>query len=472
MTARRSLLALVLLAAMIGLPAPAHAATKGIFSIDCFYSHSAPDDPIVSPGQPGASHLHDFYGNTTTDNASTEASLRAGATKCHDQDDDAGYWNPAGYYNGVRLVPKRIAAYYVNNDEGSVESIPAGLQMVGGDAHSTAPEDNPNAFWFCGVANSPQRSHPYSCATYRGDVTGVVKFPSCWDGSGAARSDVAYPNPDGTCPAQFSHEFVTLSYRVHFGITDPCGGLTPCDPNDAPAQNIQISLSSGEFWTLHADFWNTWNQQALDDLVARCNNAHVECGKIVSSPTIPSAPKLYASGGEGSVDLSWTPTSDGGSAVTGYVLYRGTSPAEEQQLTTLPADQTTYQDADVTPGTAYYYRVLAQNDVGEGALSSEPSATPSGTTTPSAPTLSARPAYRDGVRLAWTLPDDGGSPITGYRIYKNRFAGKERYVATVTVRFYHDTKTREGVRYFYQVVAVNDMGESPRSNEASAIASR
>ena len=33
---------------------------------ECPYSHSAPDDPIRFPGQPGASHLHDFFGVTTT----------------------------------------------------------------------------------------------------------------------------------------------------------------------------------------------------------------------------------------------------------------------------------------------------------------------------------------------------------------------------------------------------------------------
>ena len=43
----------------------------------CDYSHSLKDDPIVYPGQPGVSHLHDFYGNTTTNAYSTIASLLA-----------------------------------------------------------------------------------------------------------------------------------------------------------------------------------------------------------------------------------------------------------------------------------------------------------------------------------------------------------------------------------------------------------
>ena len=47
------------------------------FTTDCFPSHRAPDDPIVFPGQPGASHSHDFFGNTTTDASSTYASMRS-----------------------------------------------------------------------------------------------------------------------------------------------------------------------------------------------------------------------------------------------------------------------------------------------------------------------------------------------------------------------------------------------------------
>jgi hypothetical protein len=33
------------------------------------------DDPIVFPRQPGAAHQHDFFGNTSTNAYSTDASL-------------------------------------------------------------------------------------------------------------------------------------------------------------------------------------------------------------------------------------------------------------------------------------------------------------------------------------------------------------------------------------------------------------
>jgi hypothetical protein len=39
----------------VGTSPNADAAAAGLWKIDCGYSHSVPDDPIVYPGKPGAS---------------------------------------------------------------------------------------------------------------------------------------------------------------------------------------------------------------------------------------------------------------------------------------------------------------------------------------------------------------------------------------------------------------------------------
>src|SRR5690606_7057081 len=57
----------------------------GQFVTGCAYSHTAPDDPIVHAGFPGRSHLHDFFGNTSTDAHSTLDSLLEGETTCQMQ---------------------------------------------------------------------------------------------------------------------------------------------------------------------------------------------------------------------------------------------------------------------------------------------------------------------------------------------------------------------------------------------------
>ena len=61
---KRLLLLVIPIVALVGLPPPtAIAAQTGQFVLRCKYSHTLMDDPIVFPGRPGASHMHDFFGN-------------------------------------------------------------------------------------------------------------------------------------------------------------------------------------------------------------------------------------------------------------------------------------------------------------------------------------------------------------------------------------------------------------------------
>jgi hypothetical protein len=94
----------------------------------------------------------------------------------------------------------------------------------------------------------------------------------------------------------------------------------------------------------------------------------------VAPASVPDAPALTATAGDETVTLSWNPSSNGGSAVTSYDIYRGTSSGSE----TLLGSVTSTNDADstVTDGTTYYYEVSALNAIGQGPRSTEVSATP------------------------------------------------------------------------------------------------
>ncbi len=109
------------------------------FVVQCGFSHAAADDPIVHPGHAGASHLHDFFGATTTASGSTVDDLAAGSTTCDQPHDRAAYWAPALLDHGVPVVPTRAVAYYrpgVSVDPATVEPYPFGLKMLGGDPHA------------------------------------------------------------------------------------------------------------------------------------------------------------------------------------------------------------------------------------------------------------------------------------------------------------------------------------------------
>ena len=93
-----------------------------------------------------------------------------------------------------------------------------------------------------------------------------------------------------------------------------------------------------------------------------------------ATATAPAAPVLSATAGTAVVSLSWTTPADGGSAITGYNLYRGTVSGGEALLVAGVAGPT-YNDTTAVTGTTYYYVVTAVNAVGESVWSNEVLAT-------------------------------------------------------------------------------------------------
>jgi len=93
--------------------------------------------------------------------------------------------------------------------------------------------------------------------------------------------------------------------------------------------------------------------------------------------SVPSPPNdMVATGQYGHTDLTWgPPVSDGGSPVTGYQIYRGTSFASLSLLTPV-SNQLWDQDSSVTDSQIYFYQVTAVNSAGEGSPSNIDSAKP------------------------------------------------------------------------------------------------
>jgi Domain of unknown function (DUF1996) len=236
------------------------------FVSQCRFSHRAPDDPIVFPGQPGASHDHSFVGNRTTNASSTLGSLLSGGTTCHRAGDTAGYWMPTLIANGVPTAPLGATIYYRRRTLAPVRAFPPDFRMIAGDARAAGPQDLRVAFWNCGVEGGvPPSSAPPACPEGRGrELRLHVTFPSCWDGkrrdSADHKSHVAYPM-QGRCPS--THPFavpqITLIYR--YPVRD---GST-------------VGLASGGPYTAHADFLNAWKNSELRRLVDHCLNALRHC---------------------------------------------------------------------------------------------------------------------------------------------------------------------------------------------------
>jgi Domain of unknown function (DUF1996) len=265
-------------------PAVASAGSPGWIT-ECPYSHSAPDDPIRFPGQPGASHLHDFFGVTTTSYRSTYGSLQVGPTTCGTKADTSAYWAPALYRKGVKINPAgsfhgrntREKFYYRDDHYATavkVEPFPRNFKMIQGYGMATSVADanahgagwGGTSWWGCSdnsVGGKP--TMPADCKV--GIITLHITFPSCWDGVMVPGDEVAAGHvvfPDNkACPKGFPHALPMLIDRLEYPVGTSSSGIT---------------LSSGPPYTAHVDFWNAWQQPALSSLTTRCLNGDVNCG--------------------------------------------------------------------------------------------------------------------------------------------------------------------------------------------------
>ena len=70
------------------------------------------------------------------------------------------------------------------------------------------------------------------------------------------------------------------------------------------------------------------------------------------------------------------------------------------------------------------------------------------------------------AHLVWSTPDDGGSPITGYNIYRGLTAGSETLIAAIGLQNTSDDITIDPqTSYYYQVRAVNAAGAGGACSE-------
>ena len=155
-------------------------------------------------------------------------------------------------------------------------------------------------------------------------------------------------------------------------------------------------------------------------------------------PTAPGAPNLTAAtAGNGSVALTWTaPASDGGSPISGYEIWRGTTSGGESLLTTVGVTTDLHrlhrqQRHDLLLPGRRGQRRRPRSGLQRAQRHAAPPPPP---TAPGAPNLTAASAGNASVALTWTAPaSDGGSPISGYEIWRGTTSGGESLLTTVGV---------------------------------------
>ena len=265
---RRVFLALALLGSLI-VTTPARAVTAAAsVKFPCKVIGTAKLDPIVVPNGGMSAHEHLFTGNLGVPMGVHDYNVAiTQATSCKFAGDTAAYWVPTLRRPDGSLVPAKVTVYYDRMTSQRITAFPKDFGMVWGSV------------W--GVFNSKQRSYyGWNCDNTEplqpnfsnvncpgGAVTFRAFSPFCWDGVTPAGRDygnhVFYPNnypTNAMCPAGST---VLPRLRVNFNFqTASAKGYTF-------SSDMMAGVKDGA--SAHTDFWNTWNQSALEGLVAQLN---------------------------------------------------------------------------------------------------------------------------------------------------------------------------------------------------------
>lgn len=275
---------------------------EGKLRFVCDPSHLAYDDPIVFPGQPGAAHLHQFYGNTLTNHSSDYSTLRTtGSGTCAGGPvNRTGYWQPAMirpqnnkvvkpawielYYSGLRKdaigYTSPNAAYGVQNP---MQGHPRGMQLVFGWQSSDGT--TPFGVWYgveggtttCGQDFALHQTYQGTLAalatlcpgiTATDNIISRIESAQCWDGINLAgltgtpgRGHVVHASQDGfgnlACPSTHPNRLPTITILAAFNHEGPADFsqwyLSSDNGHGAPAGTYAGGL------TFHADWFGAWD---------------------------------------------------------------------------------------------------------------------------------------------------------------------------------------------------------------------
>lgn len=286
----------------------------GAFRFICGPGQVLADDPIMYPGQPGKSHLHQFYGNTSANANSTYQSLRnSGQSTCMSPLNRSAYWMPAlldGKGNVVR--PDYVSIYYKRRPasdpkcslksgdpqaEGNCIPLPNGLRFIfGRDMTNLSAAPTGNFHFICqtpagGVVVNTTTSMDVAlkkCPV--GDqFAAIVDAPSCWDGknldSADHRSHVGYPGYGswGYLKCDSAHPYViptfTLGARFTIGASDDTSKWIF-------SSDVMMKQTRGS--TFHADWFGAWDNTVLAmwtnnciDKLLNCSGGNLGNGKMM-----------------------------------------------------------------------------------------------------------------------------------------------------------------------------------------------
>ncbi|MES2903283.1 MAG: DUF1996 domain-containing protein [Pseudomonadota bacterium] len=290
-----------------GVPKSALPDMNGAFRLICKAGQLNNDDPLVYPGQPGASHLHQFFGNLLANAHSTYESLRkTGRSTCAEGDypvNRSAYWMPAMLDGTGGVVrPDYVSVYYKRrsaddpycNPEiepraiGKCVELPNGLSFVMGFDYTGRTYVKTGSHYFnCSGPTAIPAHYPdmanvetWCPSTPTNGVYNklgaIIEAPACWEGKRLASANqrdhvsyVSYINGVKKCPD--THPYVIPAFQMGVWYTvDPTLKTWRLSSDDMVPGAVPGS-------TFHADFMAAWDEEVKKLWHEHCIRKALNC---------------------------------------------------------------------------------------------------------------------------------------------------------------------------------------------------
>lgn len=313
-------------------------------------------------------------------------------------------------------------------------------------------------------------------------------FPAIFSANASGSGQAAMTNSDGTYNSSTNPavpgSFVTF-YMTGVGPTDPSGddgsvsagiaylttptivkiagttaqilyaGAAPASVNGFTQFNVVVpsTLPYGGNLPLTVEILNTTSQSQITLAVAG------PTAPVADAPT-----NLSATVSSGKIFLAWSATN---ALASKFHIERSIPGSPFEEIATAPGASRNFTDPNVTPGTQYTYRILAESTYGFSAYSQSVTAMVPVVQSPPAPSMQSTVLSSSQVGLSWT---NAAPAVLRFHLERRSMGASYAEIAQPgsSATSFTDTGLTASSTYFYRIRVETDFGVSPYSTEVSA----